>query len=477
MIFHSVQFVAFFVAVYLLYIQLGHKAQNRMLLVASYVFYGWWDWRFLSLIALTTVTDFLCVRGIHRSDVKAVRQRFVAVSVVVNLGVLGFFKYFDFFLENLSALVAVFGVQLTGPGLNILLPVGISFYTFQSMSYTLDVYRKQVEPTDDFLDYALYVSFFPQLVAGPIERARNLLPQITSPRVHTPTQMRQGVLLIFFGFFKKLFIADNLATIVDPVFAPGADPSGAQVLIGGYAFIYQVYCDFSGYTDIARGTSKLLGVELMENFRTPYLSTNLQDYWNRWHISLTTWIRDYLYYPLAFLRIGNRSLPASVVTVVTFVIMGLWHGAAWGFVLWGAYHGLCLALYGNFLRRFKRKKQSWAPGWVPRPAVVVAKIIGMYHVILVGELFFRSGTFTHSMTIFRALLTDFSLSAGFFADLGGVALFILPMLLLDILTLDKPLEEKAFGWPRVVRYAAYYAMFTAIVKFGTTSDAFFYFQF
>lgn len=472
MLFHSVQFAIFFAVTYGLYLSLRHHAQNRLLLLASYIFYASWDWRFLSLIMITTLTDFLCARAIHVSTDKSTRKRYVAISCTINLGILGAFKYFDFFVDSFVDLVAMTGYDISGPALNIILPVGISFYTFQSLSYTLDVYRKQLKPAENILDYALFVSLFPQLIAGPIERGKTLLPQILKPRTITSDNLRRGLFLICLGLFKKLFIADNLGTVVDPIFMPGSDISGAMVLIGGYAFLFQIYCDFSAYTDIARGTSKLMGFELMENFRAPFLARNIQDFWNRWHISLTTWVRDYLYYPLAFKRFRKKNLPPSLILIITFTLLGLWHGAAWGFVVWGIYNGVFLALYGAYA---KRKSKLPLPALGSVGALLSALLT--FHVVFLGTIFFRAGTLGQAVSMIGALFTDFSLTPEFTSSLALIALYILPMFLIDLFTQKEPPEVRIFRAPRPFRYASLLAMYAAIALFGGSIPTFIYFQF
>ena len=472
MLFHSVPFAIFFALTYALYVTVKHRAQNRLLLIASYVFYATWDWRFLSLIMVTTATDFLCARAINASDIKSVRKRYVAISCFVNLSILGAFKYFEFFVDSFVDLVSLTGYDISGPALNIILPVGISFYTFQSLSYTLDVYRKQLKPADNVLDYALFVSLFPQLIAGPIERGRTLLPQILSPRIITPDMLRTGLFLICLGLFKKLFIADNLGQIVDPIFLPGADLSGALVLAGGYAFLFQIYCDFSAYTDIARGTSKLMGIELMENFRAPFLSKNIQDFWNRWHISLTTWVRDYLYYPLALKRFRKKSLPPSLILIITFTLLGLWHGAAWGFVVWGLYNGILLALYGAYS---KRKSKLPLPSLGPIGPVL--SVLLTFHLVFLGTIFFRAGSVEQATSMIVALFTDFGFTTEAIALMGLTAAYILPMFLIDLLTQKEPPEIRVFQMSRPVRYTSVLVMYGLIALFGGSIPTFIYFQF
>ncbi|MBE9529897.1 MAG: MBOAT family protein, partial [Proteobacteria bacterium] len=338
MLFNSVQFAIFFAIVYLLYLLLNHKGQNRLLLVASYVFYGCWDWRFLSLIAISTVVDYFCGLKIYESREKQKRKLFLFISVCSNLTILGFFKYFNFFTDNLYALLNGFGFSPDPFFLNIILPVGISFYTFQTISYSIDIYRKELNPTRKFLDFALFVSFFPQLVAGPIERAKNLLPQMLLPRKLTVDKFYEGCYLIFWGLFLKVFIADNLARMVDPVFSSSGPYDGVRVLLALYAFAFQIFGDFAGYSNIARGLAKCMGFDLMVNFNLPYFAVNPKDFWQRWHISLSTWFRDYLYIPLGGNRHGQMNTCRNLA--ITMLLCGLWHGAAWTFIVWGAYHAL-----------------------------------------------------------------------------------------------------------------------------------------
>ncbi|MGI9627797.1 MAG: MBOAT family O-acyltransferase, partial [Longimicrobiales bacterium] len=341
MLFNSLAFFVFLPVVVAIYWRLPHRGQNRFLLAASYLFYGWWDWRFLGLIALSTVVDFYVGQRVHdtREERPDKAKRWVALSVATNLGILASFKYFNFFTESAGALLSAIGFGVEPVLLSIILPVGISFYTFQTISYSVDIYRGELEPVRSIFDFALFVSFFPQLVAGPIERAKVLVPQILSERKASSVQFQDGLNLIFWGLFKKVYVADNLAPIVDSLFA-ASDPTGWQVLMAAYGFAFQIYCDFSGYSSIARGSAKLLGVELMVNFAYPYTARNPSDFWRKWHISLSTWLRDYLYIPLGGSRGGSFATYRNLA--LTMLLGGLWHGATWLFVIWGAYQGAFL---------------------------------------------------------------------------------------------------------------------------------------
>ncbi|MCA9557095.1 MAG: MBOAT family protein [Myxococcales bacterium] len=388
MIFTSPQFAVFFVLFFWLWIALRGRGDARkwLLLAASYLFYGSWNAKFLLLILGSTAVDFYVGRALAATEDARRRKRLLWVSVGVNLGALGFFKYFDFFVKSAVDALAALGVEAHLPTLQILLPVGISFYTFQTMSYTIDIYRREMAPTRRFLDFALYVAFFPQLVAGPIERASHFLPQVAKPRTITSGQIEAGVWLIVWGLFKKVVIADNVAGVANTVFNGYTHYEGLDLLIGALAFTVQIYGDFSGYSDIARGLAKLMGFELMVNFALPYFSRTPSEFWRRWHISLSSWLRDYLYISLG----GNRggSLMTYRNLALTMLLGGLWHGAAWNFVLWGAFHGLILCVYRPFELR---KRADAAP--LPMP-LRVAKAFAMWFVFFVltviGWVLFRA---------------------------------------------------------------------------------------
>lgn len=482
MSFNSYTFAVFFIIVYGLYLSLDHKRQNRLLLLASYVFYGFWDWRFLGLILASTVTDYLCALAMEKRTEKAERKTFVVLSLVVNLTILGFFKYFGFFVENAVALFNLFGLHLDQPTLRVILPVGISFYTFQTISYTVDVYRKQCRASHDFLDYALYVSFFPQLVAGPIERAKNLLPQISNPRTITWDQIREGLLLIFWGTIKKVVIADNLGALialtVNPFLEDRAPGSGALVLAGSYAFMFQLYCDFSAYSDIARGAAKLMGIDLMVNFRSPYLASNIQEVWSRWHISLTTWIRDYLYFPLILAKfkwLKKKPLGPRAVTLITFLIMGLWHGASWNFVLWGGYNGLLLIIYSS-LQPYTRPFRG------PKPKAVAfllkgLSFLGTFHLLLVGVILFRAASFQEIVLSFQQILTNFDPGQEAVLVFSRTMFYVVPLLVVELLQFKKDDLSSLVRFPAVIRYGFFYAGLYLLVLHGTRGGAFIYFQF
>lgn len=403
MLFNSLQFAIFFAAVMFLYVGMSHKAQNRMLLVASYIFYGMWDWRFTALLAVSTVVDYFCGKYIYESQSKATQKSLLTVSVLTNLSILGFFKYFNFFIENFENLLCLAGINIMPRMFDIILPVGISFYTFQTMSYTIDIYKKEMVPTKNFWDLALYVSFFPQLVAGPIERATHLLPQILKPRALTLENIYTGTYLIFWGLFQKIFVADSLAPLVDKMFE-GPIYSGPEVILGAWAFAFQIYGDFAGYSNIARGISKCMGIDIMKNFNFPYFSKNPHEFWNRWHISLSTWLRDYLYIPLG----GNRK--GTFITyrnlLFTMVLGGIWHGAAWTFVFWGIYQGLLLIVHRIFSPFIK--KLTFTTSRILTYPWAVFKAVVFFQLVCFGWLIFRAESLHQLVQMTLSLEKDFT---------------------------------------------------------------------
>ena len=342
MAFISIIFAIFFPIVFLAYWALrGRRHQNLLIVVASLFFYGWWDWRFVGLLLVSALVDYNVARRLMTTEGAQARRRLLAVSLATNLGILGFFKYCGFFVENFHALMEALGVHTSLPVLHIILPLGVSFYTFQTLGYTIDVYRRNLAACDHPVDFLAFISFFPLLVAGPIERASHLLPQFGRPRTFTLDQAVDGCREILWGLFKKMVIADNLAMVVERAYADPAGKSGLLLALATFFFAVQIYCDFSGYSHIARGTARLLGFELMRNFALPYFSRGVGEFWRRWHISLSTWFRDYLFIPLGGSQ-GTRARTATNILIV-FVISGLWHGADWNFILWGALNGLGVA--------------------------------------------------------------------------------------------------------------------------------------
>ena len=341
MLFNSIDFAVFLPIVFILYWAISKKNlkyQNLLIVFSSYIFYGWWDWRFLSLVMFSTIVDYFVGLGLSKNEKVSHRKILLWTSILVNLGFLGFFKYFNFFLDNFMTAFKFFGIPINSQGLNIILPVGISFYTFQTLSYTIDVYKRKLKPTNDFFAFSAFVSFFPQLVAGPIERATNLLPQFYKKRTLKYEKFIDGLKQILWGLFKKVVIADNASQIANTIFNSSTDYSGIALILGAVFFAFQIYGDFSGYSDIALGTARLFGFNLMQNFAFPYFSRDIAEFWRRWHISLSTWFRDYLYIPLGGSRGGN--LVKIRNTFVIFIVSGFWHGANWTFIIWGALNAI-----------------------------------------------------------------------------------------------------------------------------------------
>ncbi len=379
--FNSLVYLAFLPTVALLYWISGPRLRLLLLLVASYLFYGFWDYRFLSLIALSSAVDFAAGLRIHSSNDRRSRDRWLLLSLCVNLGALGFFKYYNFFADSLVTALEALHVPASLPALSIVLPVGISFYTFQTMAYTIDVYRGDTEPCRDALAFFVYVSFFPQLVAGPIERAGSLLPQILAPRALSAGRVKSGAALVLRGLFKKVVVADTAATLVNRVFDTPHLFSGPVLLLATYAFAVQIYGDFSGYTDIARGSARILGIELMENFQQPYFARNITEFWRRWHISLSSWLRDYLYIPLGGNRLGRVRTYLNLMVVM--LLGGLWHGASWNFVIWGGLHGALLTIH----------RATRGPGGDRAPSRSVPDLVHLavtFHLVCLGWIFFRA---------------------------------------------------------------------------------------
>jgi len=400
MLFNSLEFLVFFLIVFVLYwfvLQKNLKYQNMLLLLSSYIFYGWWDWRFLSLIVISSAADYFLGLKISESNEEKFRKRLLYCSLILNLGFLGFFKYFNFFIESLVSVLSQLSIKTDISTLSIILPVGISFYTFQTLSYTIDIYRRKIVPTKNILSFFTFVAFFPQLVAGPIERAKHLLPQFIKSRKFDYNFARSGGKLILLGFFKKVVVADSLAVLVNTVYDNPENYKGFPMVIATLFFTFQIYCDFSGYSDIAIGTARLLGFDLMTNFRTPYFSKSLTEFWRRWHISLSTWFRDYVYIPLGGSRVGKYRVNANIF--ITFVVSGLWHGANWTFVIWGGIHGLFLILEKNIIK-IRRKRDN-----------IIMNYISMIYTFLIVSfswIFFRSNNVGEALYILKNMFSDIS---------------------------------------------------------------------
>jgi alginate O-acetyltransferase complex protein AlgI len=487
MLFNSVTFVLFFVVVFSLYWGARRRVlQNWILLGASYIFYGAWSWFFLSLLIASTLVDFLCGLAIGAAGTARGKRLVLVASVVINLTFLGVFKYAGFFVSEFADLLNGFGFQANIRTLQIILPIGISFYTFQSLGYVIDVYRGKHPPTRSLRDYALYVAFFPQLVAGPIERAGHMLPQFARDRSFSRDGLESGLQLMVWGLFKKVAIADNLAPYVDAVYADPAAFSGAAVLTATVFFAFQIYCDFSGYSDTARGTARTMGFDLMKNFDYPYFSKSPVEFWRRWHISLSQWFQDYLYFPLAMRFMRKRGWGSRYrAHLISMTLIGFWHGANWTFILFGFYWGVVIALYLHFMERSAASRSTSVPGssiWrsLGRPGSVVA----MFAIVCGGWVLFRADSLPDALTALRALVWPTGDATVLRPDV--IALPIL-WALVGALWLA---EWTAQRWPsigqtinagtlgRMTRYAMLVAVLCAYVGLqSATSIPFIYFQF
>ena len=471
MTFNSLSYLLFLPTVLVLYWQVGQRKRQWLLLAASYLFYGAWDWRFLGLIWLSTAIDYAVGRTLGRSDDETARKRLLLVSVGANLGILGFFKYAGFFVESAGALLGRIGLAPNPPLLEILLPVGISFYTFQTLSYTVDVYRRKIEPERDPLTFAVFVAYFPQLVAGPIERAQNLLPQLRErQRPLSTDRAASAVALILLGLTKKVVIADTMAPIVQRSFAEPGSLGTVGAAVAAVAFTLQVYGDFSGYTDIARGTSRLLGIELMQNFRQPLLSRNITELWRTWHMSLYGWLREYVYIPLGGNRRGVRATYRNLL--VTMTLGGLWHGAAWTFVLWGFLHGLLLI--GDRLRGAVADEEAGVPRLREWPAVVAT-----FSVFALSLVIFRAESLGDAGAVFRSLVTGgLALDGTVLPDLVVVGLGGLLVLTLDVLHRRRPsLVTAPLQVPATAGVFAALSVAGVVLLSGNPTVPFIYFQF
>jgi D-alanyl-lipoteichoic acid acyltransferase DltB (MBOAT superfamily) len=473
MCFNSYAFALFFGTLFPAYWLLGRwpRIQNIALLAAGYYFYASWSPRFLALLVLTTVMDYACGLWVDKIERKEGRRAVVALSMALNLGMLGYFKYYNFFAENLLALFEHAGVPITLRQIEVVLPIGISFYTFQSMSYVIDVYRREIKPTKNLVQFAVFVSFFPHLVAGPIMRPTTLLPQVAAPRRFALDRFYDGVYLIFWGMFEKVVVADNLAVVVNDLFGRWSTLDGGLALLAIYAFAFQIYGDFAGYTNMARGVAKCLGFELPLNFNLPYFATSPRDFWNRWHISLSQWLRDYLYIPLGGNR-GGRMLTCRNV-MLTMLLGGLWHGAQWTFVAWGFYHGALLVVHrlaGPYLEKIRPQRDFDRACWTG------VRMIVTFHLVCVGWLIFRAASLEQAVGMLSAIVNRPALpSAGY---LVPVALAIIPLWLVQYFQYTAGDLNVIARTPWYVRSAFYTACFYAIVIVGQFGgEQFIYFQF
>ncbi len=469
MLFNSIDFAIFLPVVFLIYwFVTNHnlRLQNAFLVLVSYIFYGWWDWRFLSLIVFSSLVDYYVGLRLSRLEDPVRRKRFFLLSIFVNLGLLGFFKYYNFFAESFAEAFTFFGSEINSRTLNIVLPVGISFYTFQTMSYTIDVYRRQLEPTRDISAFFAFVSFFPQLVAGPIERATHLLPQFFKPKKFSYDDVSQGLKLMLWGLFMKVAVADRLALYIESVYGHSDLHTGLSFMVATVFFAVQIYCDFAGYSLIAIGCAQLFGFQLMENFRRPYFSATFKEFWSRWHISLSTWFRDYVYIPLG----GNRKSTTRTYLnlFTTFTVSGLWHGANWTFVAWGALHGAYQCIEKGILSGIRVR--------IPN----IIKIGLVFGFTCLAWVFFRAATIGEAIHIIHTMFTQPGDSI-YIGDKGIFAFSIMGMLILfgvDFVQEYAPKFRVLQNPYPLVRFSAIVFLMAYIIGLGVFDGSqFIYFQF
>lgn len=484
MLFNSIDFAIFLPIVFILYWFVTNKnlkIQNLLIVIASYVFYGWWDWKFLLLIVFSTIVDYTIGRQLQREEDRLKRKILLWTSIAVNLLLLGFFKYYNFFLDNFITAFSFFGQEIEGNSLHIILPVGISFYTFQTLSYTIDVYKRKLEPTKDFITFSAFVSFFPQLVAGPIERATHLLPQFYKKRTFEYSKAVDGMRQILWGLFKKIVIADNCAEFANQIFNNSADMNGSTLVLGALFFAFQIYCDFSGYSDIAIGTSRLFGFNLMQNFAYPYFSRDFKEAWRRWHISLTTWFRDYLFIPLV------KSYPINTFTkiinvFIVFIAIGFWHGANWTFIIWGALHALYF-LPSVFSKNKQRNLHTIAQGQLFPSFKEFRAMIITFGLTAFSMIIFRAENVSHAFNYISGIFSTSLFELPDFSHMRR-ALFIIFLTAIFVVVewfgRERQYAISHIGqhWYRPMRWSFYSLIIFSIgMMMSTNETPFIYFQF
>lgn len=484
MLFNSLNFALFLPVVFVLYwfvFNKNLKWQNLLLLVASYFFYSCWDWRFLFLLAFSTGLDYFSGLAIHNTQNNYMRKAWLAISVVINLGFLAFFKYYNFFALSFAEFVEGFGFHPNITTLNIILPVGISFYTFHGLSYVFDIYNGKIEPSTNFVEYSLFVSFFPLLVAGPIERATHLLPQMEKRRTFKYSQAVDGLRQILWGLFKKIVIADGCAEYANMIFNNSGDYSGSALVLGALFFTFQIYGDFSGYSDIALGVARLFGFELLKNFSFPYFSRDIAEFWRRWHISLSSWFRDYLYYPLG----GSRGSTWMRVrnTFIIFLVSGFWHGANWTFIIWGGLNALFI-MPSIIFKTNRNNLEIVAKGHIFPNAKEVLQMVTTFALTVIAWVFFRAATVKHAFSYIKGFFTE-ELFANPFAEHSELKLsqisigFVIAFMVVEWFGRENnyAIEKLGLHWPKALRWLFYFILVVAIFISTGKEEQFIYFQF
>lgn len=472
MSFATLEFYIFFLIVFLIYLLLRHKQQNLLLLVASYIFYAWWDWRFLLFLFITSTTDYFCGLMMDRFNKEEIKKRFLILALFINLTILGFFKSFNFFISSLNQLLFLFGLNAHELHLHVILPLGISFYTFQSLGYVIDVYREDTKPIRRFTDYLLYVSFFPQLIAGPIERAKNLYRQIENKRVISWNKIKTGVYLIYWGLFKKIFIANNCANLTAGFLSNPSGYSGSEILVSLYAFAFQIYCDISGYTDIARGTAKLMGFDLTINFRLPYFSRNISDFWRRWHMSMTYWFRDYVFFPVLAYTKGN----AYLASFITLLSISLWHSISLNSIFRGVYFGIAVAVF----HLYKSKRSSCKFATNNKIMQIITSFLSWlatFHVVCFGWLFFYPSGIKNTAIVLTKVFGDFQFNI-FISRIRDLLVYIFVLVAVEIWQAIKKDEFVVLKTNFVFKAVFYWLTFWLLFGAGSSANLpFIYFGF
>ena len=482
MLFNSIDFAIFLPAVFFLYWFVSKKnlnLQNFIIVISSYLFYGLWDWRFLSLILFSTTIDYYIANKLDYYENKKIRKLLLFISIFINISFLGFFKYYNFFLDNFISTFLFFGIEIKANSLNIILTVGISFYTFQTLSYSIDIYNRKLKPTKNFIAFAAFVSFFPQLVAGPIERATHLLPQFHKKREFDYSKAVDGMRQILWGLFKKIVIADNCAKFANLIFNNHEEYTGSTLVLGALFFAFQIYGDFSGYSDIAIGTSKLFGFNILQNFKLPYFSKNIAEFWKRWHISLTSWFRDYIYIPMGGNRVNNYNKIRNIFFV--FILSAFWHGANWTFILWGILHAFYF-LINLQIQKIKINIHDFSQHKI---ITSLKKIISnglTFSLVTFAWIFFRAENINHA---FSYIVNIFSKSLFITPDFNQLKhalicfALVLLMLICEFITrkLEHPLKFNNYLFPRKLRWLIYLTIILLIINYSGEKQDFIYFQF
>ncbi len=482
MLFNSLSFAIFLPVVFFLYWFVTRKSlkiQNMLLLFASYFFYACWDWRFLFLLIFSTVLDYSTGIRMFESKTKASKKFWFWLSIIINLGFLGFFKYYNFFAESFAEAVSHVGWQVSPWTLQVILPVGISFYTFHGLSYVIDIYYERIPAEKNYIDYAVFVSFFPLLVAGPIERATHLLPQIKKPRTFDYAQAIDGLRQILWGLFKKIVIADRCAEFANLIFNNSADYGGSTLLLGALFFTFQIYCDFSGYSDIALGTARLFGIDLLRNFAFPYFSRDIAEFWRRWHISLSTWFRDYLYIPLGGSKGGNWMRIRN--TIIIFIVSGFWHGANWTFIIWGFLNALYI-MPSIVFRTNRANLNMVAEGRTLPTAKELLSMVITFSLTVLAWIFFRAYDVSHAFSFIGGIFSKSLFSVPHFQGMTDAAITICFIIIFMLIEWRGRLNQYAiadlgFKWRPAYRYAFYYVLIFMIFWFAGKEQQFIYFQF